>query len=42
LEANREVSEVVAVHEEVPNEEAAVESIGVVEDRSKNEDPAMR
>jgi hypothetical protein len=33
MEANREKSEAVAVHHEVPNEEAAVDTIGTREDR---------
>jgi hypothetical protein len=34
LEANREKSEVIAVHQEVPNEEPAVETIRALEVRS--------
>jgi hypothetical protein len=40
--ANQEKSEAVVEDEEVPNEEAAAETIGAVEDRSGDQQPAVR
>jgi hypothetical protein len=37
LEANRENSEAIAVHQEVPNEEAIVETVRAQEDQSEDQ-----
>jgi hypothetical protein len=41
LEANRENSEVVVVHQEFPNKEATVETVGAPEDQSVDEEAAL-
>jgi hypothetical protein len=41
LEASREKPEAVAMHQEVPNEEAAAEAVGAQEDRSGDQRPTV-